>query len=220
MKTVPVKLKRAQNNARKKHVDRNFAYTTNHYVQDICSIFGPKLVSFLSVDDKAKVPLGIAAATKQAPILMHLEYEVRLPDHTFAVGERHKLIPSVNALCTISPNKFSGALTYSGPTYIAIRSMKHDTTNAFTHGRDVQKILEMEEFREHMVDDNGDVKPIFIISTDGGTDEAPRYPNTLAVAVKRFKRHKLDVHIVYTNAPGSFLLSQIISMYQKFSVLV
>ena len=62
-------------------MDRNFAFATNEYVKEICSIFGPNLVTFLAVDDIAKVPLGIAAATKQAPILMHLEYEVRLPDH-------------------------------------------------------------------------------------------------------------------------------------------
>ena len=39
--------------------------------------------------------LGTAAATKQAQILMHLEYEVRPSDPTFLVWERHKLIPSV-----------------------------------------------------------------------------------------------------------------------------
>ena len=54
---VPVTLKRAGNNARKRQMDRNFAVATNQYVKAICSIIGPMIVSFLAADDKAKVPL-------------------------------------------------------------------------------------------------------------------------------------------------------------------
>lgn len=46
------------------------------------------------------------------------------------------------------------------------------------------------------------VKLIFFIASDGGTDKNPRYPNTRDVAVDRFLEHDLDVHILYTNAPG------------------
>lgn len=53
-----------------------------------------------------------------------------------------------------------------------------------------------------MMDERGDMKPIFIISTDRGSNEVPRYPNTLAVAVERFREHDLDAHIIYTNAAG------------------
>lgn len=48
---------------------------------------------FLSQDDKARVVIGLAAANKQAPILMHVEYKVSLPDHDWVVAQRHKLIP-------------------------------------------------------------------------------------------------------------------------------
>ena len=50
---------------------------------------GPKAVTFISNDDKARVALGLAAAKLQAPVLMHLDYRVRLLDHSFVVGERH-----------------------------------------------------------------------------------------------------------------------------------
>ena len=76
--------------------------------------------------------------------------------------------------------------------------MKHDNTNAFTHGRDVKIALELEDFRKHMMNDEGELKPIFINTTDGGSDEAPRYWNNLVVAVARFREHDLDAHI-YTN---------------------
>ena len=47
------------------------------------------------MDDKAKVPIGITAAKKQSPLIMHMEYQITLPDHDFIVGPKHKLIPSV-----------------------------------------------------------------------------------------------------------------------------
>ena len=47
------------------------------------------------MDDKAKVLIGITAAKKQTPSLMHMEYQITLPDHDFVVGSKHTLIPSV-----------------------------------------------------------------------------------------------------------------------------
>jgi hypothetical protein len=49
---------------------------------------------FLSQNDKARVPIGLPAARRQAPLLMRLDYKIRLPDHDFVVAPLHKLIPS------------------------------------------------------------------------------------------------------------------------------
>ena len=100
-------------------------------LHDIESLFGPDCVTFLSNDDKARIPLGIVAAHKQSPILMSMEYKVRLLDHDFAVANGHKLIPSVYSECEV--RKEDGSLSYSGNTFIRIRSAKHDTSNAETH---------------------------------------------------------------------------------------
>lgn len=51
----------------------------------------------ISVNDKARVPLEIAAVTAQTPLLMHMEYRVRLPDHDWVVTDWHKLITMVYA---------------------------------------------------------------------------------------------------------------------------
>ena len=99
-------------------------------MNEICQLFGSKNVTVMSNDDKARVPLGLSAASLQAPIMMHLEYKVRLPDHDFVIGTRHKLIPSVYAECEV---KEDGNLSYSGATFIKIRSGKHDSSNAYTH---------------------------------------------------------------------------------------
>ena len=39
--------------------------------------FGHEAVVYVSMDDKAKVPIGLAAAKCQTPLLMHVEYKVK-----------------------------------------------------------------------------------------------------------------------------------------------
>ena len=67
-------------------------------------MLGPKEVFFGSLDDKARVPIGLTAAHKQAPLIMHMEYKVALPDHDWVVAAKHKLIPSVFAAINIKPD--------------------------------------------------------------------------------------------------------------------
>ena len=50
---------------------------------DIVSLFGSYNVFVLSVEENTKVPIGVTAVTKQAPLIMHVSYEIRLPDHDF-----------------------------------------------------------------------------------------------------------------------------------------
>lgn len=176
--TVPVKLCKAQNDHHKNHIDRNFCTTSIRYVESLSSILGPKQVCFSSQDDKARVPIGLKAAQKQAHILMHLEYRVRLPDHDWVIAERHKLIPSVYAGIVIKNQALGNPedVTYSGPTYIAIRSGKHDSSTASTHFDDFQRLLDLKEF-DGIMKVNGLIKPIVVITSDGGPDENPRFVN-------------------------------------------
>lgn len=168
------------------------------------SILGPFQVCFISQDDKAKVPLGISAAHKQAPMLMHLEYKVTFPDHDWDVAERHKLIPSVYANIVIKPdgNGDPSAVTYSGPTYVAIRSGKHSSSTAESHAKDFNKLLELTEFDPITKTSDGNIKPVVIFTVDGGPDENPRYQKVIANAIQHFKDFNSDVLIIATNAPG------------------
>ena len=64
---------------------------------------------------------------------MHTDYKVTLPDHDFVVAKAHKLIPSVIAACKIEENALNRCgVTYSGPTYVAIRSAKHHSSTALS----------------------------------------------------------------------------------------
>lgn len=138
VQTVPVKLRKACNDKHKLHEDGKFCTTTIRFLESLASILDPTQVAFISQDDKARVPLGLTAAKLQSPLLMHMQYCVTLPDHDFVIARRHKLIPSVYAGITVKPIGLGTpeSVSYSGPTYVAIRSGKHSSSNAYTHEDD------------------------------------------------------------------------------------
>jgi len=214
--TVPVKLMKASANERSKHEDAHFAAATVGYLKELAVVLGSGPVLFLSQDDKCRIPIGLPAANKQSPFLMLMDRKVRLPDHDFVVATRHKLIPSVYAAAKIS----STAVTYSGPTYIAIRSGKHDKSDAASHAYDFNQLFNVNEFDEIMKMSSGELKPVVIISVDGGPDENPRYqkllpseefisnnsffrfPKVQAHAIDHFLSNNLDAIFIITHAPG------------------
>ena len=94
---VKYMLKKVENKEHKYHPDTKFAKATISNLEEVASILGPREITFHSQDDKYRMALGIPAATKQAPLLMHTDYKVTLPDHDFIVALPHKLTPSVIA---------------------------------------------------------------------------------------------------------------------------
>ena len=150
----------------------------------------------LSVDDKAKVPIGVTAANKQSPLIMHVDYEIILPDHDFVKATKLKLTPSVYSACEIrtTSSKVAPEISYSGPTSIAIRSGKHDSSTAYSHDRDFDHVLKLDEFQS-IGKNGGELKPVAMIFSDGEPDEPPGFLKTLDVAVQHFKKHKFDALI-------------------------
>ena len=121
---------------------------------------------------------------------MHFEYKVRLPDYTFIVAPRHTLIPSAYGVCEVRQN---GDLSVSGDTFNRVRSGKHDSSSAYTHADDMREL-----FKCNLIQS----KPILLLSTDGASDEAPRFPKPLAAAAYFFKNLKLDVLLHGVNDAG------------------
>lgn len=68
-----------------------FCEASVKYIEEISFPLSPNQVCFLSQDDRSRVPLGVTAANKQCPFLMHLKYRVRLPDHDFVKAPKLKL---------------------------------------------------------------------------------------------------------------------------------
>lgn len=81
---------------------------------------------------------------------MHMNYRIQLPDHDWVVGEKHRLIPSVYGFINIKENLLEDhkAVTYSGPTFIAIRSGKSCSSTALSHARDFNFIMNCDEFAD------------------------------------------------------------------------
>lgn len=201
---VPVKLIRAQTDQHKMHVDTSFATVSMRYLECLASLLGLSEVFFLSQDDKARVPIGIVAANKQTPLLMHMEYRITLPDHDLVVAVKHKLIPSVYAGICIRPDGLGEpkAVTYSGPTYIAIRSEKHSSSTASSHASDFENLVDSERFRPFARTETGDVKPVVMMTVDGRPDENPRYHKVISFGINHFKKYNMDALFIATNAPG------------------
>ncbi|GBP08971.1 hypothetical protein EVAR_78332_1 [Eumeta japonica] len=108
------------------------------------------------------------------------------------------------ALCEVKPNEMGRpeAVSYSGPTYIAIRSGKHSSSTATSHAQDLDTLLTIESFSKFIKNIDSKVKPVLIISSDGGPDENPRYRKVIAHTIDHFKQYDLDAVFIVTNAPG------------------
>ena len=204
--TVPVKLIKAQNDHHARHPDTEFCTATINALEEVAAVLGKEEVTFISQDAKARVPIGITAANKQAPLMMHVEYKVKLPDHDFVKAPRHKLIPDVYAGIDLksSTNEFGNhkSIGYSGPTYIAIRSAKHSKATANEHLEDMKTLSTIPEFEDIMLTSDQLYKPVRIITCDGGPDENPRYQKTIECAIDQFIECDLDALFIATNAPG------------------
>lgn len=94
-------------------------------------------------------------------------------------------------------------MSYSGPTYIAIRSAKHDSSTAATHGADFEVLVDDPLFSPFARTESGAMKPIVIITVDGGPDENPRFQKPLSVAAHHFTKNNLDFLVIATHAPGN-----------------
>ena len=199
VQTVPVKLVRPQNNLRKGHSDRAFASESFKGVDKIAGHIGSHACLYVSRDDKSSVPLGVIAAKRQSSILMNLKARVRLPDHDFKVGSKHLLVPSVSAVCEIDPKS---GVTYSGHTYIAIRSAKHNGSTAFSHYEDMVRFSELQPEAFKLPGSVNEFKPVLVAGVDGGPDENPRFHNNINMGCKTMLDFNLDCYIEVTNAPG------------------
>ena len=67
------------------------------------------------------------------------------------------------AACAVNSK---GDVIYAGPTYLSIRSGKHDSSTAESHHHDFSLLFESKDFEPVMKLD-GKCKPIVIISVDG-----------------------------------------------------
>ena len=198
--TAPGKLILAKNSKHQSRLCTKFARATINVLEELARFLGPSDVTFHSQDKKGKVPIGLTAASKQAPLLIYMEYKVTLPDQDYIITPQHKLIPSV--IGDEKEKDFSGdAVPSSGPTYCAIRSVKHSGFSAYHHLQDMKNIRSPDIFDDSFNNDTSESKPVMIVTVDGGPDENPRYTKTIERVINYFTTQDLDAFFLATNAP-------------------
>ena len=168
---------------------------------------GSQQSTFGGSDDKARVAMGIPAASKQQKMLMSMEHQVTLPDHDYVVADKHKLIPSVTGYRTIEDHQdfidSRKGVKYSGPTYVAIRSGKHDTSDAWSHETDILRTFELESFKSTLYHEN-QLKQVIIWESDGAADQQAKSDKIKNIWMYIFKKHDIDYIVHYNSPPGLF----------------
>jgi hypothetical protein len=117
-----------QNSLRKEHEDVHFCAAAVKHLKELCELMGKDAVFAMSQDDNAQVPLGKTACKVQQKVVMSMKFLKLAQDHDYVAGPGHNMVPSVYAGLEFKDKK----LSYSGPTYIAVRSGKHVGSSAET----------------------------------------------------------------------------------------
>jgi len=106
----------------------------------------------------------------------------------------------VYASCVIDD---AGVIGFAGPTYISIRSAKHDRFTLDSEDIDFDCVVKLKEFENTARNHVGTIKPIIIMSVDSlEPKDYTRYPKTLESAINKFKKYNLDALFIITQAPG------------------
>lgn len=97
----------------------------------------------------------------------------------------------------------TGLVTTNGPTYVAIRSAKHDRFTTECEDADFDCLVKLKEFERTARNHIGTIKPIIIMGVDTlEPTDYTRLPSTLASAIGRFKKYNLDALFIIAQAPG------------------
>lgn len=208
--TVPVRLRKLQSiESRPKHEDSHFTAAAIRHIKDLAGIFGNDCVFYLTQDTKSKVNIGRPSAKGQSPLIMRLDYDISSLDSQTSsmTNTRHQFSPCIYGASIIDE---TGLIGTAGPTYISIRSAKHDRLTHESHARDFDYLVQLKEFEKFARDHLGRVKPVVVMCVDNlGAENNTRYSRTLSSAIDRFKKYNLDALFIVNQAPGQTLFNTI-----------
>ncbi|CAF2717357.1 unnamed protein product [Rotaria sp. Silwood2] len=203
--TVPVRLRKMQGiEPLPKHEDSHFTAASWRHIKDLAGIFGNDCVLYLTQNTKAKVSIGRPSAKGQSPLIMHLDYKMSSIDSQLnSTVSNHQLTSCIYAASIIDE---AGLITNAGPTYISIRSAKHDRLTHESHSIDFDRLVQLKEFEKVAHDHLGRAKPIVVINIDScDLENNTRYIKTLTAAIDKFKKYNLDALIIINQASGQAL---------------
>ncbi|CAG8793471.1 5876_t:CDS:2, partial [Racocetra persica] len=162
------------------------------------------------------------------PILMRLEYQVKLPDHDWIVAKKHKLIPSVYAILDVKEGKYrhAEAVTYSDSIFIRIHSGKHDSSTVYSHNKDFDNLIVKEKLYNYTTTDDLP-KPVvedtiidgyLVLAKYVDPSEEFYYPDEKLILLNRFFSPPL---MIQQKTHGDFEISYLrMSIHQRGEFLV
>ncbi|CAF3351676.1 unnamed protein product [Rotaria socialis] len=196
-----VRLRKIKDIEQSKHEDCHFVSATLQHIKDLAGTFGNDCVFYLVEDRRASVRIGRPSARGHSPFIMHLDYQISTSDSTpIPPTITHQFEPTVYASCVIDE---TGLIGFSGPTYVSIRSAKHDRFTVDHEDLDFDCVVKLKEFEKTARNHVGTIKPIIIMGIDSlKPNDYTRFPKTLTTAINRFKKYNLDAFFIVTQAPG------------------
>lgn len=102
----------------------------------------------------------------------------------------------------------TGLVCPTGPTYISIRSAKHDRMSFDWDDVDFDRVLKLKESERTARNHIGEIKPIIIMNIDRiDPKDFMRFNKTLQFAIKKFRQFNLDALILLAQAPGQAIFN-------------
>ena len=94
--------------------------------------------------------------------------------------------------------------------------MLNTGSSAYHHLQDMKRIRSFDIF-DGSFKNNGEAKPVMIVTVDGGPDKNSRHRKTVECAIDYFLSQDLDAFFLATNAPGRSAFNRVERRMVKFS---
>ena len=152
--TKPVKLISAQNSKYQSHL---YAFTSAISTpwKNSLDFMGQVMLLFILKTIRLKCQF-VWQLLKAGPIVNAYGIQGSLPNHDHVMAPQHKLIPSVILdMCAQEKDSSGNAVTYSVPTYCAIRKLKHSGSIVFHYLQNMKHIRSLDIFDDSLNNDTG-----------------------------------------------------------------
>ena len=180
---------------RKDHPDQHYVSALLQYVRHF-SVLIRDVATYMSVDDKAIVPVGEPKAPVSTGVRGHnrslipaVGPQLEALDHDFHL---HGIVPSV-AFCVDTPESATDCF-YNGQPVVTNKVTQ--PSSALRHASEMNDLI-----RTHFCNEGGIPKPVLIIVSDGGPDHRVTFGSVKIASVALFMALDLDMLVCVRTCP-------------------
>lgn len=182
---------------RKDHADRHYVSALLKYVRHFSVLMRPYL-TYMSVDDKAIVPVGEPNAPVSTGVRGHNRSLVPVGgpqlsalDHDFHL---HGIVPSV-AFCVDIPDNTSDSF-YKGQAFVINKDKVTQASSALRHSTELKNLITV-----HCGGTDSATKPILVVVSDGGPDHRVTFGSVKVASLALFHSLNLDMLVCVRTCP-------------------